>query len=333
MTNHTTIKMKAVSIAEEFGIDVGSEAKTKGFADASHPLIPKRDNSHVFKKGDARELLAFLSQPMGDALFISGPTGSGKTTGVNQTAARLNWPVQDLTCGNKTESTDLVGFHTMAAPEPGATPEMIFMYGPLAKAMKYGHILLLNEVDMVDPGELAALNDVLEGRPLVIAQNGGEVIQPHPKFRVIVTANSLGQGDESGQYHGIMMMNMASLDRYRFMVVDYMEPDVEASVLEKSAPDIPEAVRGKMIEVANEVRRLFRGDDDSGVDLSFTMSTRTLVRWARLSLQFRSSVNETGDKNHLSYALDNALLRRVSDAEKEAVLQLCRSHFGDVWND
>lgn len=340
MTNATTaanathtIKMMAVSIRDAFGIDVSDAAKTKGFADASHPLIPKLDPKHVFEKGFVKEILAFLSQPMGDAMFVSGPTGSGKTSGICQVAARLNWPVQEMTCSNRMEATDLIGFHTMAAPAPGLAPEMKFMYGPLAIAMKHGHILLLNEVDMVEPGELAALNDVLEGRPLTIAQNGGEVIHPHPKFRVVVTANSLGQGDETGQYHGVMMQNMASLDRYRFAVVNYLKPEVEEKILASVADSIHIDLRKKMVAVANEVRNAFTGSGEGASQLSFTMSTRTLVRWARLALQFRSSVNEDGERNQLSYALHQALLRRVSPSEKEAVLQLCRSHFGDVWFD
>ncbi|WP_427047272.1 AAA family ATPase [Halomonas casei] len=325
--------MMAISIRDAFNIDVPATAKTKAFADASHPLIPVLDSNHVFDKSFVREFLAFLAQPMGDAMFVSGPTGSGKTSGVCQIAARLNWPVQEMTCSNRMEATDLIGFHTMAAPAPGLAPEMKFMYGPLAIAMKHGHILLLNEVDMVEPGELAALNDVLEGRPLTIAQNGGEVVHPHPKFRVVVTANSLGQGDETGQYHGVMMQNMASLDRYRFAVVNYLEPVVEQKILANVAPDIHVDLREKMVAVANEVRNAFTGDVDGGSQLSFTMSTRTLVRWARLALQFRSSTNDAGERNQLSYALHQSLLRRVSPSEKEAVLQLCRSHFGDVWHD
>ncbi|MDO6928722.1 AAA family ATPase, partial [Acinetobacter baumannii] len=87
-----------------------------------------------------------------------------------------------------------------------------FMYGPLAVAMREGHLLLINEVDLADPAELAGLNDVLEGRPLVIAQNGGEIIKPHPMCRVVVTVNSTGSGDASGLYKGVMMQNLAAMD-------------------------------------------------------------------------------------------------------------------------
>src|SRR5690606_9901961 len=120
---------------------------------------------------------------------------SGKTSGIAQVAARLNWPVQQITAHGRMEFTDLVGFHALVSKTPGEAPVMQFMYGPLATAMRNGHILLINEVDLMDPSELAGLNDILEGRPLVIAQNGGEIIQPHPLFRVVVTGNSVGSGD------------------------------------------------------------------------------------------------------------------------------------------
>ena len=88
---------------------------------------------------------------------------------------------------------------------------MRFQYGPLAVAMKYGHVLVLNEVDLADAGELAGLNDTLEGRPLVLAENAGEIIHPHPMFRVICTANSSGAGDNSGRYVGVQQQNLAFL--------------------------------------------------------------------------------------------------------------------------
>lgn len=97
----------------------------------------------------------------------------------------------------------------------GEAPQMRFQYGPLAAAMRFGHVLVLNEVDLADAGELAGLNDVLEGRPLVLAENAGEIIRPHPMFRVICTANSCGNGDDSGRYAGVQQQNLAFLDRFR----------------------------------------------------------------------------------------------------------------------
>lgn len=202
---------------------------------------------------------------------------------------------------------------------------MKFMYGPLAVAMREGHLLLINEVDLADPAELAGLNDVLEGRPLVIAQNGGEIIKPHPMFRVVVTGNSTGSGDASGLYRGVMMQNLAAMDRYRFTKVGYADEEAELSILGRATPKLPENVRKGMVRIANQVRKLFLGENGEDGQISVTMSTRTLVRWAKLSLAFR------GAPNALEYALDQALLIRAAKEEREAILRVAKDVFGDQW--
>lgn len=315
-----------VSVSQVFGLaDIPAKVTALAFADETSPFIPSRSESYVFRKEFLREVLAFLKEPCGDALFVTGPTGSGKTSGVTEIAARLNWPVQQITAHGRMELTDLVGHHALVADLPGQPPVMRFMYGPLAVAMRDGHILLINEVDLMDPAELAGLNDVLEGRPLVIAQNGGEVITPHEMFRVVVTGNSVGSGDPSGLYQGVMMQNAAAMDRYRFTKVDYPDADVEAGILANVAPRIPETIRERMIMIAQQIRRLFVGEDGSSGQISLTMSTRTLVRWAKLSLTFR------GAPNALEYALEQALLVRAAREEREAILRIAKDVFGEQW--
>nr|WP_298057451.1 AAA family ATPase [uncultured Halomonas sp.] len=339
----------SVSVADTFNVNVPVGVTVNAFTDASHPCVPVVSEHYVFRKDVLRESLAFLNDPMGDAMFVSGPTGSGKTSGMTEICARLNWPVQQVTCSSRLEMADLVGQHTLTTPVGGGQPEMQFQYGPLAIAMKEGHVLILNEIDIMEPGELSGLNDVLEGRPLVIAQNAGEVVYPHPNFRVVATGNSLGSGDESGRYQGVVMQNMAAMDRYRFMVVDYPAHEVEEAILAKVAPALGADIHRLMINVANDLRYAYKSDSDlkyqdangatKRANLSLTMSTRILVRWAQLAVQFRSSVSDTSvdengkpQRNSLSYALHIALLRRLSDAEKVAVLQLCKANF-PIWHD
>ncbi|PXX95841.1 CbbQ/NirQ/NorQ/GpvN family protein [Halomonas sp. LBP4] len=320
-------------VATTFGLEVPAKVMALGFADASNPHIPAKSDGYAFRRVFLRELLAFLRDPSGDALYVTGPTGSGKTSGICEVAARLNWPVQQVTCHGRMEVTDLIGHHTLMSRVPGETPVMTFQHGPLAVAMREGHILLLNEVDMMDPGELSGLNDVLEGRPLVIPQNAGEVIKPHPMFRVVVTGNSVGNGDATGLYQGIAMQNLAAMDRYRIVEVDYAKPEVEAKILAAVAGRLPENLRDRMISVANEIRRLFKGEEGMGGEIAITMSTRTLVRWAKLSIRFHKAVNPQGERNALAYALDQALLRRARPEEKEAIVRIASDTFGDQWVD
>ena len=110
-----------------------------------------------------------------------------------------------------------------------------------------------------DAAELAGLNDIVEGAPLVIAANGGEVIRPHPKFRVIATGNSAGTGDTSGLYQGVLRQNLAFLDRFRVIQVDYPDDATEQGLLRTLVPKLPEAI-GEILAL--------RYDNDGRLDLS-----------------------------------------------------------------
>lgn len=322
------------SAAEAFTSVYDGDQKTEmpkgmmltGYADASNPAVPKIHPQYIFRKEVLRAVLAFLMRPNGDALFISGPTGSGKTSIVTETAARLNWPVQQITLNGRFEFSQLKGQFVVASPAPGEAPVMTFVHGPLAEAMKYGHILLLNEIDLADPAELAGLNDVLEGRPLVIAENHGEIIKPHPLFRVIATANSFGSGDPTGFYQGVQQQNLAALDRYRLLQVDYASPAEEAIILRNALSKDLEDVIPLMINMANEIRKLFKGEDDPAAErLSVTMSTRTLIRWGKLAECFR------GAPNLMKFALDQALTLRADPADQKTISSLGKAVFGAHW--
>ncbi|KKN12880.1 hypothetical protein LCGC14_1012020 [marine sediment metagenome] len=330
---HPAPREKA-SIAELFGLEgVPKNVITMRMADTSSPYIPLPDEHYVFSKEMVREVLAFLRKPDSDAMYVFGHTGTGKTSGINQILSKLNWPAQQLTCHEDLQFAELVGQFVMRSERPGEAPQMKWIYGPLAKAMRDGHALVLNEVDLVEPGELSGLNDVLDGRPLVISENGGEIIYPHPDFRVFVTGNSFGSGDERGVYQGVKVQNLAAMDRYRMLEVKYLAPEIEEKIIQNVAPDLPEVIVKGMVQSANEIRHVFMGQADqgsSGLDintqLGVTMSTRVIRRWANLTMDFSKA------DNALQYALDIALLRRTQPEERVAISQICKSVFGEQWS-
>ena len=197
-----------------------------------------------------------------------------------------------MTAHGRMELCDLIGRHALVAAKPGEPLLCQFMLWTLAVAMREGHILPHQQkVNLADPAELAGLNDVLEGRPLVIAQNGGEIIKPAPDVSVWwLPATLLVPVMRLVLYQGVMIQNIASMDRYRFIKVGYARRHCGTQHSWSRNAKLAENIRNGMVRIANQVRKLFLGENGEDGQLSITMSTRTLVRWAKLSLIFRGAL-------------------------------------------
>lgn len=273
--------------------------------------------NYVFSEKNLRQYLSFLDNSNGDALYLYGASGCGKTSAINQIAAVLKHPIISITINGRFELSDLIGHQTVV------NGEVVFVHGPLARAMKYGYILILNEIDLADAGELAGLNDVLEGRSLVVIQNNGEVIPPHPDFRLVVTANTAGTGSTRGAYHGTQHLNAAFLDRFRFIPCDYMDAKDEEELLKKSVPSLSEKIIKGMVRVANEIRKSHVNPEANHVYMTVPMSTRSLLRWAKLTCSY-----ESFDESPMKTALSHAFTGRLSDQEAEYVHRLADDVFG-----
>lgn len=281
---------------------------------------PKIDPDYIFHDS-SRDLIVWLLNPK-DPIYVFGPTGSGKTSCIKQLAARLNYPVFEVTGHGRLEFSDMTGHHTVR------NGDMVFEYGPLSLAMKYGGLFLLNEIDLTSPDVAAGLNGILDGSPLCIPENGGEIINPHPYFRFAATANTNGAGDDTGLYQGTQRQNLAFSDRFMLCEITYPEASVEEQLLGNKYPDLPAKLRKTMINFANEVRKLFMGESQNGdlTDcLEVTFSTRSLLRWADLTVRFQPLAKQ--GIQPVTYAMDRALAYRASKESRAMLHELAQRMF------
>lgn len=279
-----------------------------------HKSTPAADGDYTFRQETLKAVLYALVCNV--RVLLSGPTGSGKSSVVQQVAARLNRPFTRLQCDNDLTRADFIGQMVLR------NKETFFEYGLLPTAMREGHVLLIDEWDCANPSVAAVLQAVLEGEPLTITETG-EVIKPHPEFRIFATANTLGLGDETGMYHGTQPQNYAALDRFGIVLtVDYPLCSEELGVLarrvkfpETIEPKDKNAILNKFIEVANLVRKSFVNGEIMG-----TMSTRTLINLATL---FRDFGN-----HEIAYKL--GYLNKLTSDDRKVVLELIQRVWGTI---
>lgn len=223
------LKIKEFDAGDVFS-NKPSGTLVKGYELPTH-YTPHIDPDYIFQES-SRDIIVWLLNP-GDPLYVFGPCGSGKTSHIKQLAARLNYPVFEVTGHGRLEFSDLAAHLTVQ------NGNMMFQYGPLALAMMHGGICLLNEIDLTSPEVAAGLNGVLDGSPLCIAENGGELIEPHPMFRFVATANTNGGGDETGLYQGAQRQNLAFADRFMLCEMSYPEKEHEEKLLARKFPELP----------------------------------------------------------------------------------------------
>lgn len=319
-----------------FGIKSKSSAPAFLAGHEHQHYVPPVLDHYRFNDRLVRSLLNWFYLPAGDSCLLLGPTGSGKSSVVEQVAGRLNWPTITVSAHSRMEMPELTGYNLPQTDKLTGDLKTVFVDGPLTLAMRHGYVFVLDEYDTLDPSVTVGLHAVMEGRPLVIAENGGEIIQPHPSFRFVACGNTAGQGDETGLYAATMQQNLASLDRFRAFKVGYMEAKDEEALLREMFPDMDSSsgiegdesfdIIGSMVKIANSIRDQHQGL--GGNYLSVTMSTRTLVRWAGLA----NGYVEAEEATPLKLALEQALLNRCDAVQEEAINQMARSVFGEFWD-
>lgn len=262
--------------------------------------VPHVDNGYYFDEKAPYVLRSLLDN---DRILLVGHTGCGKSSLIEQLAARVNHPVRRFNLHGEVAVADFLGQWVINEGK------MTYRYGVLPTAMKEGQILVLEELDAADPSVLFILQGVLEdnGR-LIIPDNGGEIIEAHKDFRLCATANTLGLGDDSGLYAGTRVLNASHLDRWSAVFeMSYLPPEKETEVLLAKVDSLTDDKAKRLVNLANAVRKA--ADEEQ---ICCTFSTRRLLALANKSITYNSIQN----------ALEVTVLSKLSPTDRSVVVEI-----------
>ena len=287
MNNKTDKEIPDLEIDVRKTFDIDIDLKVMAFKEPNE-YVPTIDESYKFDKNTTLAILAGFSHNR--RVMIQGYHGSGKSTHIEQVAARLNWPCIRVNLDSHISRIDLLGKDAITLKDGKQITE--FKEGILPWALQTPTALVFDEYDAGRPDVMFVIQRVLEveGKLTLLDQN--KVISPHSGFRLFATANTVGLGDTSGLYHGTQQINQGQMDRWHIVsTLNYLDPELELKVVLSKVPSLDNKegleVARNMISVANLSRQGFANGD-----ISTLMSPRTVISWAE-NFQIFSDLNKS----------------------------------------
>lgn len=302
------------SAREVFGLDI--DLLIPGFREAS-PYVPKLDEAYHFDKITTHALLlGFLANRR---VLVQGYHGTGKSSHIEQIAARLRWPCIRVNLDSHISRVDLIGRDAIVLEDGKQITR--FKEGILPWSTRRAVALCFDEYDAGRPDVMFVIQRILEseGRMTLLDQN--EVISAHPYFRIFATANTSGLGDTSGLYHGTQQVNQAQMDRWSMVVrLNYLAPDLEQKIVLSKLGSFDgkskvEKAIPMMVSMANLTRTSFAEGQ-----LSTVMSPRTVIAWAENAALLQGDLAE-------SFAL--TFMNKSDETEHEKLDELYHRCFGN----
>ena len=304
---------RKVSVREAFGVD--SDMMVPAFSQAdSH--VPDIDPAYRF---DPQTTLAICAGFAFDRrVMIQGYHGTGKSTHIEQVAARLNWPMIRVNLDSHVSRIDLVGKDAIVLRDGKQVTE--FREGMLPWAIQRPIALVFDEYDAGRPDVMFVIQRVLEveGKLTLLDQN--KVIHPHPAFRLFSTSNTIGLGDTTGLYHGTQQINQGQMDRWSIVAtLNYLTHDSEVEIVLAKVPSYASTPEKKkqiasMVRVADMTRNAFVNGD-----LSTVMSPRTVITWAENAEIF----------DDVGFAFRLTFLNKCDELERASVAEFYQRCFGE----
>ncbi len=262
-----------VNVREVFGLE--QDLSVPAFSRRTE-YVPVVDEAYRFNPETTLAILAGFAHNR--RVMIQGYHGTGKSTHIEQVAARLNWPCIRVNLDSHISRIDLVGKDAIVLQEGKQVTE--FREGILPWALQHPTALVFDEYDAGRPDVMFVIQRVLEveGKLTLLDQN--RVITPHPSFRLFATTNTIGLGDTTGLYHGTQQINQGQMDRWNIVTtLNYLEHDAEVDIVLSKEPtwrsDEGRQMISNMVSVAELSRRGFINGD-----ISIVMSPRTVITWA-----------------------------------------------------
>jgi cobaltochelatase CobS len=305
-----------VSVRQTFGLD--SDLQVPGFSQAGEH-VPDIDDAYRFDHDTTLAILAGFSHNR--RVMVQGYHGTGKSTHIEQVAARLNWPCIRINLDSHISRIDLIGKDAIVLKDGMQVTE--FREGMLPWALQHACALVFDEYDAGRPDVMFVIQRVLEveGKLTLLDQN--RVIHPHPAFRLFATTNTIGLGDTSGLYHGTQQINQGQMDRWNIVAtLNYLPEDKEVEIIlarvpsfanEKKNPGGKKLVRN-MVTLANLTRQSFMQGD-----ISTVMSPRTVMSWAENTEIFSDAAT----------AFRLTFLNKCDEAERAAIAEFYQRCMGE----
>ena len=302
---------KTIKVREIFGLDTDMECPAFSEADER---VPDFDAAYVFDPDTTLAILAGFA--FNRRVMVQGYHGTGKSTHIEQVAARLNWPCIRINLDAHISRIDLIGRDAIVLRDGQQVTE--FREGLLPWALQTPTALVFDEYDAGRPDVMFVIQRVLESEGKLTLLDQNRVIRPNPWFRLFSTANTVGLGDTSGLYHGTQQINQGQMDRWSIVTtLNYLDHDAEAEIVLAKNPTYatPEGRRtlAAMVRVADMTRNAFMNGD-----ISTVMSPRTVITWAQNTAIFKD----------VGFAFRLTFLNKCDEAERALVAEYYQRVFG-----
>ncbi len=309
---HAGLPDMKVSVRQVFGID--SPMEVPAYSQSSQ-YVPEFDADYLFNRETTLAILAGFAHNR--RVMIQGYHGTGKSTHIEQVAARLNWPCVRINLDSHVSRIDLVGKDAIVIREGQQITE--FREGILPWALQSNTALVFDEYDAGRPDVMFVIQRVLEVSGKLTLLDQSRVIRPHPAFRLFATTNTIGLGDTSGLYHGTQQINQGQMDRWSIVAtLNYLPHDKEVDIVLAKSPAHRARKDGrdvinKMVRVADLTRNAFINGD-----LSTVMSPRTVITWAENADIFKD----------IGFAFRLTFLNKCDELERTLVAEFYQRCFG-----